>query len=241
MKHLKLMLVRSNRLQPLFYSILVLALFIVGGFLYAPAVSAPFQMDDVANIVNRAPLRYLTVFPIWDLDPLRFLTNYSFAINYYFTGLRVEAYRIVNVMFHVINAVFVFHFIFLLHQTPVLKNRWIFKKRAVLACFVSLLFLIHPVQTQAVNYIVQRATLLAALGYLGALVFYLRYRFRSHPLDYALACFAAFASIFTKQTTVTLIFTLMLSELFFFKDKWRGKWLLLLPFAGTFAFQMVYN
>ncbi|MCP4687619.1 MAG: hypothetical protein GY859_06180, partial [Desulfobacterales bacterium] len=46
----------------------------------------------------------------------------------------------------------------------------------LLALFSALIFTVHPIQTQAVSYIVQRYTSMAAMFYMGAVLFYMKGR-----------------------------------------------------------------
>jgi len=47
-----------------------------------------------------------------------------------------------------------------------------------MALFAALVFVVHPIQTQAVTYIVQRYASLAAFFYMGSVLFYLKARIR---------------------------------------------------------------
>jgi tetratricopeptide (TPR) repeat protein len=86
----------------------------------------------------------------------------------------------------------------------------------------ALLFVIHPLQTQAVTYIVQRSTSLAALFYVTSMVGYLNSRLStdtSRSLGWAaMTGVLALLAFFTKQNTATLPLAWLLMEAAFFKD-----------------------
>ena len=102
------------------------------------------------------------------------------------------------------------------------------------ALATSLLFVSHPIQTQAVTYIAQRFASLAALFYLLAVVLYLKWRLassetRSRLLWYAGAWLATVLAMKTKEITFTLPFMLLLVEVVFFGPT-RRRWIGLIPF-----------
>lgn len=100
----------------------------------------------------------------------------------------------------------------------------------------ALLFFIHPIQTQAVNYIWQRSTSLMALFYLAALIFYLTARIKCRSSYYFLSFFSAFIGMFCKENMITIVVTLILCEFFFFDrdDKLSLRVGRLLPFLALF-------
>ena len=78
--------------------------------------------------------------------------------------------------------------------------------------FCSLIFLTHPLQTQAVTYIVQRMSSLSTLFYLASALFYIRSRVADNRRFYVAAIFSAFCAVFSKETSFTLPFVLLVSE-----------------------------
>ncbi|MEI8345748.1 MAG: hypothetical protein WCG06_06725, partial [Candidatus Omnitrophota bacterium] len=81
------------------------------------------------------------------------------------------------------------------------------------------IFLCHPIQVQAVTYIVQRYASLAALFYLWALVFYVAYRLKATRVYLFFALCLACAAFFSKDNTFTLPFAILLIEFIFFEDQ----------------------
>lgn len=83
---------------------------------------------------------------------------------------------IVNLVIHLLNALLVYGFIALTIRSPRLKHSTLNKNATYLAFIASLLFVVHPIQTDAVTYVYQRLASLAAFFYLLALVSYARWR-----------------------------------------------------------------
>lgn len=197
------------------FSVSILAI-LLGLFIYAHAFDAPFQFDDNRTIVENPAIKHLAdVRAIWDFDPSRFLTHYSFALNYYFSDVDVHSYHVVNFILHLLVCFLVYIFLNLTFQT---QTRKISNSAQILtlAVFGALLFLSHPVQTQCVIFTVQRANLLAALFYLATLILYIFYRRRNNQLCYILALVMALMGVFTKPNFITLPLAILLYEIYFF-------------------------
>lgn len=140
-------------------------------FIFAGTFSNPFLHDDIA-IIGENPLvresgRLLETFQhdYWAVletndrrDRLyRPLTIASFALNHALGGLNPLGYRIANALFHALACLVLF---------------WLcirFGITSGAAGAVSLLFALHPVHTEAVNAVVARADLMAAVGVFGGL------------------------------------------------------------------------
>jgi len=152
------------------------ALIVVAGFLaYWNSFSGPFVFDDVASVVENRQIREW-----WHLGGLltserelpvagRPLVNASFAFNYALGGLDVRGYHAWNVAMHLVCALLVFSLVRLTLQQPALRDR--FASRASdLAFGVALLWALHPLNTEAVDYVTQRTESMMALFYLATLV-----------------------------------------------------------------------
>jgi len=207
------------------------ALFIVilGIIIYSNTFHAPFVFDDEPSITDNTVIRELGNFFLNDsgyrYNPRRFIGYLSFAVNYHLNGLDVTGYHLFNIAVHLINALLVFSLVRLSFRTPVLKDSSLFTSADVIAFLSAVLFVAHPVQTQAVTYIVQRVTSLAVLFSLSALVFYARWRLalesgrssaRSLPL-YILSIVSIILAMKTKEISFTLPVLIVLFDIFFFR------------------------
>ncbi len=160
----------------------------VGLIAYSDTFTVPFQFDDYPNIADNPLLKNLGNFFLspkgYSYNPRRFIGYLTFALNYHFGGLDVLGYHLVNLAVHIVTAVLLYFFVILTFRTqerrgakeawkPESLEAW---KPSLIALFSALLFVSHPVQTQAVTYIVQRFTSLAAMFYLCSVVMYVKGR-----------------------------------------------------------------
>jgi hypothetical protein len=172
---------------------------LVGVAAYSNTFNVPFQFDDFGNITENPVMKNLDNFISsrtgYDFNPRRYIGHLTFALNYHFGDLHTTGYHIVNLAIHLANAILVYFLVILTMQ--VIGNRqWAMGKRQeardeggpmanrqspiassrLIALFAALLFVSHPIQTQAVTYIVQRLTSLAAFFYLLSVVAYVKGR-----------------------------------------------------------------
>jgi tetratricopeptide (TPR) repeat protein len=201
--------------------------------IYSSSLQGPFVLDDERNIENNPAIR-LTRFSWSGLkkaaadSPLanRPLTYVSFALNYYFHNYRTFGFRLVNIMIHMSAGILLFLFIKTTIGLPALQPR--FGNSRWLPYIAVLIWLVHPLHTQSVTYIVQRMSSMAAMFYILSILCYARARLTQRPTYkwlLAAACLmSAIVALGTKETTVTLPFFLLLYEWFFFQDLKRA-WL----------------
>jgi len=95
----------------------------------------------------------------------------------------------------------------------------------------ALLFAVHPLQSQPVNYISQRAVLLVSGFYISAVLFYIKYRLGDGKRYYLFSILSMMLSIFSKEPSITLPLMLVMIEFIVIKGKKRAKEnLRLMPF-----------
>lgn len=146
------------------------------------------------------------------------LAYFSFALNYYFDGLNVFGYHVVNFLIHFLSSAFVFLFIFNTLKLPLLKEKY-GKQAYAIALLSTIFWAVNPVHVTAVTYIVQRMASMAGLFFMMSMYFYLKFRTASSSsLKYVhlVVCFlAAVFSIGTKENSVMLPACIYLYDLFF--------------------------
>jgi len=205
--------------------------------IYGNTFNASWHFDDYHNIVDNPRLHL----KLLNTDTLlqtfcasydhgyynsqkiyRPLTNLTFALNWLVGQDHVAGYHIVNLMIHIMTAIFLFLTISSLFKTPHLKDTYNGGNVYFIALLAAVLWGIHPIQTQAVTYIVQRAASMAALFYIMGLFFYLTGRLETHKVKsflYFGACLLFFSlALASKQNTATFPIALLLLELTFFQD-----------------------
>lgn len=197
----------------------------LGLLVYSNTFRNSFHFDDYRDIISNPAIRDIhNVGAIWDYWPTRFINNLSLALNYHWGGLDVTGYHILSLMLHLACALLVW-------QLTSLTMRALSVDRPWAALFAGAVFLAHPLQTQAVNYLTQRAVLWAAFFYLASLALYVKARLTGAKLPYIASFLAGTLSMFCKETTITLPFMVCFYEFYFLrnKDSWRsaGPFLLL--------------
>ncbi len=120
-----------------------------------------------------------------------------------------------------------------------MKDTRIVQHSRLVALFAGLIFISHPIQTQAVTYIIQRTTSLAALFYLASLCLYVKSRLltdkeaRVSMFYYAGSLVSAVLAMFTKEMVITLPFMILLYESCFLKDQKSVNWKTVIPFFAA--------
>ena len=159
--------------------------------LYAPAVDNSFQYDDRHSIVENPHLRALENWPAFFVDPTLFsrdadkamyrpLVLLSLASNYAWSGYEPHSYHWFNLGIHALSSLLVWGILLRLGRPA-----WV-------ALMGGLFFALHPLCAEPVNYISSRSELMAGLGCLGALWFYMGSVQAANRRLYvlSLACFA---------------------------------------------------
>ncbi len=230
---------------------LIMLLFAVGFLIYSEAMKGPFLYDDDYYLSKNTLIYGLDNFLVPPFN--RYVTFLSFALNYAVSGLIPFDFHAVNVFIHIINSALVYAVIIAIFKTPRMggqgQTRPNGRAHAVGAA-ASLIFLSHPIQTQAVTYISQRFASLATLFYLLAVVLYLDYRLHDagaprpwqwrRVLPYCLSLFFALVAQFTKEISYTVPAVVILLEVVFFDARTEGggvrkRLLRLAPFVAIFA------
>jgi len=141
-----------SRYQWLVYSSAFFLLSIITFALYWKTLSYDFQFDDLANISRLFEIRHNTLKSLI-FSGTRWISYWLNALLYHFCHFNPWGYRLVDVAIHCANGLLIFSLLF--SCLSKVKDGW-FKQHALpLAWLTALLFLIHPVQTQTVCYVIQ--------------------------------------------------------------------------------------
>jgi tetratricopeptide (TPR) repeat protein len=207
------------------FSLIALTAFIA----YSNSFDCQFHYDDERGIVNNDQIKTLSNFSHFDfwVNSHRPLANFSFALNYHFGKLDVWGYHLVNLFIHIIAGIFVFLLTKLILDLNNYKNYKIDKHKNWFALLVALFFVVHPLQTQAITYIVQRMASLAAMFYILSVYLYARGRIEhvqnnrriKAVLFYLLALAAGIMGTTTKQNVITFPLAFLLFEFCFIRSK----------------------
>lgn len=214
------------------------ALAVIGFIVYINSLKGPFVLDDLVYIVENQRITSLANF----VAPYgaRYVADLSFALNYAASGLTPFDFRLTNIIIHIVNACLVFTLVKAVLSAPALASSngtvegGISWKIPALTAFI---FLLHPVNTQAVSYIAQRYTSLSALLYLCAVIFYLKsrasVRTNGAVFHYLGSIAMTVLAMKTKESAFTIPVTLALIDLAFYEDKAKNRVYRLIPFFMT--------
>lgn len=142
-----------------------LLLVLASCLVYANSLEGVFIHDDLPSIVANEDVRSIahpSMWGTWSSSPhssldARPLVRLSLALNYAYSTLDVRSYHLVNIALHIGCGLF----LYLLLSYSL--------KRPAAAFIVALLWLLHPLNSECVNYIVVRTESLMALFYLATL------------------------------------------------------------------------
>ncbi len=216
--------IRPRRLEFAFISILVLIWSI-----YGSSLNASWQFDDYGNIVNNKNVELRTIDAKSFHNAMKYrsgmnrpIARITFAINWYFDQYKIRNYRVVNILIHFLAAWIVFLIIINILNLPKVKcfhEKWNF----IIALLACMLWAANPIQTQAVTYVVQRMTSMAALFYLLGMFSYLKARINNYSNKklfflYALSALCFVLALGSKENAITLPLSLLLLEIVFFQN-----------------------
>jgi protein O-mannosyl-transferase len=167
---------------------LVVAVLVATVVVYLPAMRAPYEFDDAKSIPGNP-----TIVALWPLSvPLhpphnttvagRPIVNVTLAINYAINErLGVDqrpdpqgpnktlGLHLVNLLMHLGCGLFLFGII-----RRTMRQTGRDDRADSIAVIVTTLWLVHPIQTEAVNYLIQRTEVLVSLCYAGTLYAWIR-------------------------------------------------------------------
>ncbi len=225
------MKIRANYSTLLGLSIIVL----LAALCYSNSLTGPMVFDDTLAIT-----RVSGGMPKNLLFTQRALPYFTIFINYRIGGMEVTGYHLFNLLVHLLASVSVYYL-----ARTILKLKlpdeafcgWT-TCGSMTAFFTAILFAVHPVQTQAVTYMVQRMSSMAALFYVLAILLYLKGRIREnagerHSLWLIGSFIAALCAVKSKETALTLPFMALLCEITFFKSSARTVAIRMVPFAAA--------
>jgi tetratricopeptide (TPR) repeat protein len=177
---------------------------------YSNTLGAPFVLDDSIAILHNPSIRNL-----WNLGAVltpasslstgrRPVLNLSFAINHALGGTGVWGYHAVNIIVHVFAALTLFGLVRRSLRLPAWSARFGSASTGIAAC-VAALWALHPLLTESVTYVSQRAESLAGLFSLFTLYALVRSETSAHGrLWLAGSGLACFLGMSTKEVAVTL-------------------------------------
>jgi tetratricopeptide (TPR) repeat protein len=189
---------------------------ILGSAIYLISARSPFLYDDVDQILFNSRLH--TLHPLYDvvfcgLRQIRLIANLSFAWNWTWANGLTWPFHATNILLHIANTWFVWLFL----------GRMLFSAEynptelCYLKSFTSFLFLVHPLQAEAVSYIDGRTSLLQAMGFLVALIAFAAKKRRPLLISGVIA-----VSLLAKESCALIPFALLAYEMTINKKSWKA-------------------
>jgi len=195
---------------------------------YSRTFSVPLLLDDIVSIAGNPTVRHL--WPIWPVLATpsggttvsgRPVLNLTLAINYALGGTDVWGYHAVNLAIHILAGL-----------TLLGIARRMLRPSPIAAFAIALIWTLHPLQTESVTYIVQRAESLMGLFYLLTLYWFIRYAEAQSggnqagrpALFAALAIFFCLLGMATKEVMVSAPVVVLLYDRAFLAGTFREAW-----------------
>jgi protein O-mannosyl-transferase len=202
-------------------------LIICGLLAYANSFAGVFLFDDVNSIVENPNIRSL-----WPLSRSmsappqatvagRPLISLTLALNYALGGLDPRGYHAFNLIAHLLCGLLLFGIVRRTLSSERLRDRF-GSAASILAWIIAVLWLVHPLQTESVTYVIQRTESLMGLFYLLTLYCFLRGRAVARPAAWDVAAVTSCALGMTcKEVMVTAPLMVLLYDRIFVADSFR--------------------
>jgi tetratricopeptide (TPR) repeat protein len=220
-----------------------LVIMVTGIVAYVNSFEGTFLFDDLAWVGRTQQL-----WPPWSAmftsdNASRPLVGLSLAINYAINGTNIFSYHAFNLTIHILAALTLFGVVRRTLLCESLRERF-GQHSTSLAMVVALIWMVHPLQTQSVTYIIQRCESMMGLFYLLTLYCVIR---SSHSLHrrwwYGAAIASCAAGMLSKQVMVTAPILVFLYDALFLSGSIKGslqkRWGLYAGLAATWGLLVV--
>ncbi len=223
---------------------LIPALLIVAALaVYHNSFTGPFIWDDLDSIPGNPyirklwPLTNVMSWPRNSTVAARPVAAFSLAINYALGGLDVWGYHLFNLIVHILAGLLLFGIVRRTLESPRLRERYA-RRAPWLAMAVAVIWLVHPLNTEGVTYVIQRTELLFGLFFLLTLYCVIRGSSSSHPGRWYVAAVAACAlGMGSKEVMVGAPLIVLLYDRWFlsrsFQEAFHRRWALHIGLAST--------
>lgn len=184
---------------------------------FANTLRNSFVWDDWVHIIKNPSIRS------WQTIPLTFISNntisaddfynvgnyrplrtITYCVDYLLYGLKPWGFHLTSLLFHTANVLLAFSLALLILE------------RRETALFTALIYGLHPLQTEAVNFLSARADLLCALFFFSAFILYLKaHEGKKERLCLSLSLLCYLLALMGKEMAITLPLVLLLHYLMF--------------------------
>ena len=192
---------------------------------YSNSFEGDFFLDDYGCIVGNE-----TIGQLWlageDVPhglQRRQLGRLTLWMNYQLGGLDPIGYHVVNLLIHLTAGLLLFDLARRVLQLPGVPAE-LRANSAPVAFAIALLWMVHPLQTESVTYVVQRLESLVSLFYLGCLYGLVRGSVEKRTAWYLFAVGSFWLGVATKEIIATAPLVLLLFDRAYLGASWRETW-----------------
>jgi tetratricopeptide (TPR) repeat protein len=192
---------------------------------YFRSLHGPLFLDDLHYL---RPSRLKSIMQNVPLS-VRSISLLSLALNYHFSGMNFVAFRITNIILHIFSGLLASYLTFITLTLNAgregAQKSGEDKTPLHIALLVAVLFLLHPIQTSAVNYITQRMAIMAAMFSFAGLIAYAKGATntgRSSIFYFAVSALSFGLAMFSKENAVMVLPMVVVYDLVFLSAfKWN--------------------
>jgi tetratricopeptide (TPR) repeat protein len=210
--------------------LLALAVLVIATFtVYSNTVDSSFHLDDERAIWDN-PAVFMREINWENITEAAFesrirtrpVAHLSFAMNYFFHRLDVRGYHVVNILIHILTGILLFYLLKATLSLPAVNKKKDTKHAAIVSYITAAVWLLHPMQTQSVTYIVQRMNSMAAMFFILSMLLYIRARLTASRKSrwglFAGCVISGILALGSKEIAATLPFFIFMYEWFFLQD-----------------------
>ena len=234
------------------------AIVVLTAAVYYNSLGGPFLFDDEPSIIDNPTIRDLGAIGTVLSPPRggftvsgRPVVNLFLAINFAMSGMQVRGYHLMNLAIHLLAGLTLFGIVRRTLLLPSMRGAMLSSSEAsranvepmapYLAGATALLWMVHPLQTESVTYIIQRAESLVGLFYFLTLYCTIRAS-ESRPVLWSPAAVAACAmGMASKEVMATAPLIVLLYDRTFlggsFLGALRKRWGLYVGLAACWGLQ----
>ncbi|OQA18426.1 MAG: TPR repeat-containing protein YrrB [bacterium ADurb.Bin363] len=209
------------------YNIIIsLFLIIIITFIsFIPSLQNDFtNWDDDMFVTKNIKIQTLSLESIKSIFTVPFHQVYiplvllSYAVEYHFFKLNPFIYHTTNLVFHLLNCILVFWFLYKLTN------------KIIPSLLASILFGIHPLHVESVAWISERKDVISTFFFMGTLIYYLYYKINQNKKFYYISLLIFILSFLAKPSFFTVPFILILCDYFLGEKSLRKILLNKIPF-----------
>jgi hypothetical protein len=189
---------------------------------YANSWPNGFHYDDTSTILQNPAVQRIERLPehFWSVTigkqegtpSYRPLVMVTYGLNYWWGGTSPGGYHVVNIALHVLASILV-----------VLLG-WNLSGHAAAALLGGLVFALHPIQTEAVNYMTARSSVLYSTAALATVLGFIRFRAAGRLGLLAVSLVAYLASLLAKEAAVIVPLLLIGYDVIIRRNHWSNLW-----------------